>query len=201
MIALKIFVIGVGAICLLSLAIYVWLARTGNSLTLYLTFDHRLLSVKQKVFLIFSAIGLLVCLYQGASAMLFWLPDKWSRFDSDGGYQTIKASLSALFAMLVGLPLFGFIDEAARQAHFFKAIRERAEGLEKIVGASGRADKLDELAREFEEKIKTLSAEDKTKRGLPKGLHPHSSPEAHRISNYRQLLALANDQKSKITSS
>ncbi|WP_228548045.1 hypothetical protein, partial [Alloalcanivorax venustensis] len=50
MIALKILVIGFGAICLLSLAIYVWLARAGNSLTLYLTFDHRLLSVKQKVF-------------------------------------------------------------------------------------------------------------------------------------------------------
>lgn len=202
MIVLKILLMTIGTMSLLSLSLYIYLAVKGDNLTLYsshrvITWNSRLLSVEQKTFLILAAIGLLICMYNGAEAMLFWMPNDWGSVDSEGEYQTLKASLAATFAIFGGGPLIQFISNATHEEFLLKEIREKAEGLERIVNAFINASVLEGLKEEYQKKIETLEAKTQKRGPIAKSFERHLLPEAQRIQNYKYLISIIESQKSK----
>jgi hypothetical protein len=77
----------VSTAALVSLAAYIALAYWGNSRILYSTALQVGPSWRARVFLALAAVGLLTCLFQGAHAMLFWLPSTWGHIDEHGEYE------------------------------------------------------------------------------------------------------------------
>jgi hypothetical protein len=62
---------------LLALCIYIFLACRGDSPTLLSTINARRMNWKRDLLLGLASIGFLICMFQGAEAMLFWMPDSW----------------------------------------------------------------------------------------------------------------------------
>lgn len=158
MILLKILIIAVSTLTLLSLSVYIYLAVKGDSITLYSTVNSDYLSIKQKTFLGLAAIGFLVCMYNGAEAMLFWMPSEWGSVDSEGEYQTVKGSISGIFALLGGFSLIHFIDKATHEKFYLRTLRDESHELERIVNASVDIYELERIKKEYQKAVAELEA-------------------------------------------
>lgn len=156
MILLKILIITVSVLTLLSLSVYIYLAAKGDSITLYSTINSNYLSIKQKIFLGFAAIGFLVSMYTGAEAMLFWMPSEWGSIDSDGEYQTVRSTISFVFALFGGLSLIQFIDKATHEKFFLRKLRDESHELERIVNASVDVYELKRIKKEYQKTVSEL---------------------------------------------
>ena len=55
---------------------------------------------------VFGAIGVLVCLYQGARALLWWIPEDWKYRTDAGEPLSMRSILSFGFAFAVGWIVF-----------------------------------------------------------------------------------------------
>jgi hypothetical protein len=143
------------AAALFALCIYIFLACRGDSPTLLSTDDARRMNWRNKLFLGLATIGFLVCMYQGATAMLAWMPDSWGQLDEDGEFQTFRSSLAAIFAGVGGLALIFFMDQATRDRTFLRVLRVQIEGERKVHTARSLA-RLDALKSDFEGKIEEL---------------------------------------------
>lgn len=99
---------------LIALCVYIFQAiRNGRGLHPILILDKiaEQFDWKGKTFLSLAAIGLLLCMYQGAEAMLFWMPDSWGRFSEDE-HTTYRSLLAGFFATFSGYSLILLIEEA-----------------------------------------------------------------------------------------
>ena len=93
---LQIALVIISTASLLCLSIYIYLVVNGNNCILCERSIYNS-SLKQNIFLAFSAIGFLVCMFKGAEAMLFWIPDKLGGIDSDGEFTSLKIYLASAF--------------------------------------------------------------------------------------------------------
>jgi len=192
--------------CLLSLSLYIFLASKGDSLTLYSTLDSSLqISINQKIFLVLAAFTFLVCMYQGAEVMLFWLPSEWGGIDSDGDFHTLRSSLSITFVIFCGLKFIRFIDSATHEKFFLREIREKSEELEKIIDAS--IPELNRMKIEYERKIEGIEDELQKESLGPKAKtrqRPYIAfisalwPEKRRIQNYQDLISKIEHMQSRL---
>lgn len=176
-----------GSLCALSL--YILLAVRGKSELLYSTSSAATpLSWKEKTFFALAAIGFLVCMYKGAEAMLYWMPDSWGHLDSDDEYQTVRSFVALLFAAVGGLSLIGFIDKATHEKFHLRELAEWSAGQEKIINASPSLESLRYLRAEFETTIEEIRSDlrkteirDEWKVGL--------LPKGRRVQIYCELVA------------
>lgn len=129
-----------------------------------------------------AAIGVLVCMYQGAAALLFWLPDSWGHADEDGDFTPIKVTVAALFAMVAGGFLLEILGTTALNRVQLRSARLQLEGERKIHAATTLAQ-LDALKSGFEEKLRELRGD------LPRD-EAKSGGKAFEAEAYRSLLHL-----------
>lgn len=63
-------------------------------------------------------IGFFVCIYQGALALLWWLPHSWTDYDADSDtVRWVGDSLAGLYGLGGALLLFGAIAEQTKDKH------------------------------------------------------------------------------------
>ncbi|HLA88898.1 MAG TPA: hypothetical protein VJL28_00520 [Gemmatimonadaceae bacterium] len=55
---------------------------------------------------ILAAIGVLVCLFQGAHALLWWMPGSWEVLGDDGQALSLRSVVSFGFAFAIGWIVF-----------------------------------------------------------------------------------------------
>jgi hypothetical protein len=140
---------------LIALCIYIFLACRGDSTTLLSTINARRMNWKSNLLLGLASTGFLICMFQGAEAMLFWTPDSWGQLDEDREFHTFRSSLAATFAGVGGLALICFLDQATRDRTLQRVLTEQIEGERKIHTAKSLA-RLDALKSDFEGKIEEL---------------------------------------------
>jgi hypothetical protein len=169
---------------LLALCVYIFLAWRGDSPTLLSTIDARRMNRKRDLFLGLASIGFLICMFQGAEAMLFWMPDSWGQLDEDGEFRTVRLSLALMFTGVGGVTLICFMDQATRDRTFLRVLREQILDERKVHTARSLA-RLDALKSDFEGKIEEL--EGKVPRD-PWGEEPLRI-EYLQIRAYRELLS------------
>lgn len=185
---------------LISLCFYILFAAKGNSLTLYLTINSKNLSVQQGAFLVFAAIGFLVCMYNGAYAMLFWMPHEWGSINSDGEYQTTRATLAGLFTFIGGLGFMQFIDRASRERFFLVELQEKMSEMNEIIKFYDNEAHLTHLKTRYLDKIETLKLNlaERKHRATPFSKEPFRIespfPEERRIFNYYHLIKVVEQQ-------
>ena len=172
---------------LLALCVYIFLVCRGNSSTLLSTIDAGHMTRRGKILVGFAAIGFLVCMYQGAEAMLLWMPD------FGAGY---KYALAGLFALVGGGALIKFIDQAQRDRFVLVLLQEEVE-YERKIHATMSLVRLDELQSDLEGKIEALNrgphrlGEVTEKYIFGEGV----SVASHKEERYRNLIQLVEDRK------
>lgn len=143
---------GISTACLLALALCIALMQNQGNPTMYAASRGSYLTVAQKSLLALAGLGFITCMYTGAYAMLFWMPDNWGSFGDDGEFQTVRAGLAGTFAAIGGMfflqaLLANFGNGAEREVLLI-----RSEGLEHIIDANNNKFTLERLKRDFEEK-------------------------------------------------
>lgn len=151
---------------LLALCVYIYLALRGDSPTLLSTSDADRMNWTSKVFLGLASIGFLVCMYQGAAAMLSWMPDSWGTIDEEGEFQTYRLAFSSLFASLGGVALLIFLDQATTERTTLRVLREQIE-IERKIHSSVAADQLQVIKKSIENKIRQVETEIPREVGSP----------------------------------
>lgn len=140
---------------LIALSIYIFRAiRNREGTGFILNVIEEQVDRKGKIFLSLAAIGFLLCMYQGAEAMLFWMPDSWGRF-SEGEYTTYRDLLAGLFAALGGGALILLIDEAISNRVLLRVNAVLLEGHSLTRGTKSP----DALKADFKDKIEELEME------------------------------------------
>lgn len=188
--ALKIIAAAVSTASLLSLATYIYLAYRGASATLYSTVHVRLMSWRSKVFLTVAAIAFLICMFSGASTLLYWMPPEWGSIDSDGEFQTIRSSLATAFAFFGGGALIIFIDKATHEKFFLRKEHERVEAFRKIFDTILAGGALGALRQDYIERIRALEAGVTVSTG-------YLTSDGQRILMYHDLLSLVEKLQSQ----
>lgn len=142
---------------LIALCTYIFQAtRYGRFPNLRLILDEieEQVDWKGKTYLSLAAIGILVCMYQGAEAMLFWMPDSWGQFN-EGEYLTYRSLLAGLFAAIGGLAIISLLDEAISNRILLRINAVLLEGHSLTRGPKSP----DALKSEFKDKIEELEME------------------------------------------
>jgi hypothetical protein len=142
---------------LLSLSAYVALAYWGRSRMLYQSGLDVRPSWREAILLILAAGGFLTCLFQGARAMLFWLPEAWGGVDEYGEYQTLTTSLALLFAS-GGVFFIAVINNATRDKVWLQASLREVKGLSEILEASLDHRRLAELEARHTKQAASLAS-------------------------------------------
>lgn len=96
--------------CFLALFTYISLISFGYGRTL-----HRSSSRAVMVFLPFVAVGFLVCLYEGAEAMLFWIPSEWGFVGVEGDQLSTRTYIAVAFTLLGGIAFLLRIEQVVSQ--------------------------------------------------------------------------------------
>jgi hypothetical protein len=189
----------VSTAALLSLGLYIGLAYWGHSRMLYSTALNVLPSWRDRIFLLLAAAGLLTCLYQGAYAMLFWLPSTWGAIDESGEYQTLATSFALLFTS-GGLFLIAFIDKASHEKVWLRVTREQVNGLSEILRASLDRSTLAKLGEDYAKQAAQLAS---TLSVLPPfhtdaDIRHYMGPTRERIAVLEELSTAASEQRKRL---
>ena len=182
---------------LVCLAVLVLLAYRQDSLALHkalYSYSDRQ-SPRRWAFLVFGAVAILVCVFQGTATMLWWMwwmPESW-------GFASAKVGVSATVALLCGTMLLSLLEDAPRNATLVPQLRERAKLLEQLLSAS-----LDERSlREIEDELRTTRTglfPELTQEPDPAGRNRGSDdpPKHWRFQQYDRLIWLAEKQRERL---
>ena len=144
--------------CLVALAYYILLAYLGDSKILYTLYDQIKMTWKHKIFFGLAAIGLLVCFFQGAEAMLFWIPKSWGFVDSDDSWMSYSTSFALGFAAM-STAFIGFLESASSHDIIHARLDEENDGLRQIIDSAYSLDRLTITKNSFDRKIEKLKEE------------------------------------------
>jgi len=161
---LKVLLMFLSTLPLLALSLYIYLAISGKSETLYSTKDDRFLSIKQKGFLILAAIGFLVCMCAGAESMLFGIPILSNELGLGDAFQELNTTIAIAFALLGGTAFVGFIDKATHEKFLLRDLRRELTGLDRIEEVFNDINALEQLKSEYEKKLSELRGSTKNRR-------------------------------------
>ncbi|RTL33034.1 MAG: hypothetical protein EKK47_02495 [Burkholderiales bacterium] len=167
-------------------------------MALYSTQSARLMSRQKKVFVSLAFVGLLVCLFAGAHALLFWLPADWGGIDESGEFTSLREYLSVLVALFGGLGLGQFIDKSVHRSFYLSEAYAQIEALRLIVEASTSEASLKGVIARFEhERAQLLKRLD----DLPKSHEcdqPLLWPDGQMSLVYGSMIALAHEQLARL---
>jgi hypothetical protein len=148
----------VGVCSLIALAVFAALAAWGKSRALY-SFHSGRSSAATHAFLILAGIGFLICMRQGAMAMLDWMPSTWGSIDDDGGFISSAENLASLFAVGAGLALATVLSRATHDRLSLAQAREQNDHLRKALEASLDEDRLESVKEAVNRIVGELRAE------------------------------------------
>jgi hypothetical protein len=149
------------------------------------------LSFTQKTFLAFFAIGLMVSIYTGINAMLFWIPDSIGSVDGDGDYRPLRTSLAGVFSIGVGMMLLAVLERGIKESFLLIENLDRVKLYEDIFVTSLDIDKVKSLKSKLENKLKKLESAIKWKHELYlKTDNAPPYPERRIICMYKETINL-----------
>ena len=132
-------------------------------------------------------------MYNGAEAMLSWMPSELGSIDSDGEYQTVKSTLSVFFAFFGGLSLMQFIDRATHEKFFLRDLREESGEVEKILNASVDIHQLGRIKSENQNRIEQMDV-----KVIKSYINRSYSPENEKLQRYQYLIKRIDEQINKV---
>jgi hypothetical protein len=136
--------------------------------------------------LIGAGIGLLVCVYRGAEALLWWIPGSWGWTNEDGSFEPLRSLAAGLFTLAGGLPLLGVFLAATEDSINRRMLEEQLAEMVRLIRASKPA--IQRMKSEYEAKYAAaagLVTSDST---------PASGAlDAHRAQMYRALIEHASE--------
>lgn len=179
----------IGTAALLCLGAYVYLAYRGESSLLYSSIDSRLMTFGRRMFFLLAALGLLTCMFQGAEAMLWWLPSSWGSHDEYGDFTSLRVYVAATFTFIAGGALAIFIDRSAHNSFFLRDANLERRELRRVLKGYNATASLELIAKEYVEAQKTLDAKLSAYGELGHSELTYSLPEGQTILIYRQLEA------------
>jgi hypothetical protein len=138
-------------------------------------------------------------MYQGAAAMLQWVPPDWGTRDEDGEFEATQLAVASMFAFFGGLTLVQFIDRAAHSVFFLRDLRSECKELKRILDASSSSGGLSALERDYVAEIAALNA--KLDERAARTMERHLLPEGRTIQQYQELIALVQKQRAKVEGS
>ena len=143
---------------LIALCVYISLAVKGDSMLLLSTNDPTSLSWNGIVFLSLAAIGFLVCMYQGADAMLSWILGHWEFVSRETGERSsMRMYFAGTFALLGGVTLIQFLDEATRNKTHKRITRDKRMW-ERTIDETQSIKGLKEFKMRFQKEIDWLNS-------------------------------------------
>jgi hypothetical protein len=210
MIVLKIAIISICVLCITCMSIYVYQAVKGGSRTIYMQeAPSEYLTFAQKIFLGMAALGLLICFYQGAEAMLSWLPNSWGRTNAEGEFITLKNSASAIFTLFAGFGLIAYLNKAGPASIAFQHAKEKIQLYEQIFNAIISSDSLSHdrsmllksIKNDIENRIDELGvdAHDGNWQRAPTARNHY--PDSQRYRNLRQLIRTIDELETRFGNS
>lgn len=177
------------AAALACLSIYVYLSQRGDSTFLLSHMDRKLITWKHKAFFALAALGLFICLFAGAEAMLFWLPKRWGFVGDDGDFLPAKTASAIVFALVAGVTLVGILSNADEHKLEVRILRLTVHGYERISRAT--PIELARLKSEYSRRLDEAHEKAKRKHGEAYTM-PYASipipPEGFEVRAYRELL-------------
>lgn len=183
--ALLAFVSAASLAALVGYAVLVW-SRFGRVSSSVL--DANSATWKGKAFLALAALGLLVCLYTGSEALLYWLPNSWGGIDEDGEFRTFRSALAGVFTIIIAGPLIYVLEEVPKESFSFALLRDEVK-YEREIHATVSPSQLDALRSRLGAKIDELSKEFPEGREVPEGTR-------RQIVAYERLVRLVEKKKS-----
>lgn len=174
---------------LVAVCIYIALARKGDNVLLLSTSSSEAPSMGGWVFLILAVTGTVVCMYQGAEAMLPWVPDESWRDDE----LSARQSLAGFFAFLGGGCFIEFLDQATRDKTYTRIDRDRRRWVHTIEETQS-LEQLREFKNTFQREIDQLNAKYKVSWGIRKKRNDEIwiSAIEYEKETYRELIARIN---------
>ena len=188
------FLATVSTLTLIVLSIYLYLIWNANTAVVKLL--HRTFgepgdrSPKHIAFLVFVALGFFLCAWEGADAMLFWLPSHDGFFE----VESMRSHLKLWFGLGWGGALFFYTLTACEERAHLEETRVMTAGLRRILKSSTPLD-LENLQREFEQKLHALYQQSGIEARL---IPPPDLPACRTIQIYDELISLAENQKAKL---
>jgi hypothetical protein len=182
---------------LVALAVYIALLYRGDSPILFATAHQRGPSAKAKVFFALATIAFLVCLYQGARAMLGWMPGGWGNVDEDGEFQHVRSVVATMFAA-GGLFFVQAIDRATHDRFAVRELAERVKGLERILDASLDDRSLASTIAHFRSRVEELEATLFAGGKARPNVDWYLQPEGLLVVQYRTLITAAEQQRERL---
>lgn len=187
--ALQTLLATLGTAAFICMALYAYLAYRGHSDLLYSSADTRLLTLPKKFFFGFAAIGFFTCIYQGADALLWWIPSSWGAHDEYGDFTSHRAKLAGAFAFMAGGAMLIFIDRSAHIDFFLDNANIERSQLKRLLESYNSLPALELLLKSHSEHMDVIE-----KQLLARGEKGHSAmtyafPEGQQLIIYRELEA------------
>jgi len=105
-------------------------------------------------------MGFIICLFKGAEAMLFWIPDEMGSIDSDGIFLSTKNYLTTVVTF-GWLALIGGIVKSARESSELEVYREESIATNRFIEAYLSVERLNSLKKEYTEIISEIDGRGK----------------------------------------
>lgn len=179
--------INVGATAsLVAVCTYLYLAIKGDNVLLLSTNSPEVPSLGGWTFLILVVIGVFVCMYTGADAMLSWVPEDW-----DYDETSMRQFLAISFAFFGGISLIKFLDQATRDNTYNRINRDRRNWLDTIEETQS-LEELRKLKKKFQHEIDVLYSKYEVSRGIRKKRQIWIGAIEEEKEMYRELIARIN---------
>lgn len=183
---IQLILMSIGTLSLICLSLYIYLIIQGNSCILCERSTYNT-PLKQNVFLVFAAIGFLICMFSGANVMLSWIPNDLGSVNSDGEFISLRIYLAIVFT--VGCVAFlGLLDTITPDKIALRNTRIELAELGNFIDAYDRAEKLKELKIKYVQVIEGMKNEANEKRLIDVVLDCKSSPELFMLPIYRSFI-------------
>lgn len=184
-IALQTLLAALGTVAMVCLAMYVYLAYRGHSNLLYSSAETRLLTRSKKLFFGFAAVGLLTCTYQGADAMLWWIPPSSGAHDEYGDFTSHRSKLAGVFAFMAGGAMTIFIDRAAHSDFFLQNANIERRELKKILESYNSSSALALLLKGYSEQMAAIDKQLSERGDEGHSAMKYAFPEGQKLMLYR----------------
>jgi len=184
-------------LCLMCFLLYVRYFYIGHWSIYELNNAHKTFAWPRKIISILAAVGLLICLFSGINAMLFWFPEDWGTIGGEGEYVSYKLAIASVLVLFASLFTFVALINFAKDQKDGVYYSIIAEGYKKILATQSNKQRLESLKFEYEEATKKL---EKTL-PLNEDRRVHKSPympckEYWKLMAYEDLITDINDMVS-----
>ena len=206
MLVLQVLSVLPGLLCLVAMSLYMLAACLGKSSVLFsLPLSETRFSIVQYILIVLAALGIIVCVFQGVEAMLFWVPSEWGFSNEDSNFTSYRTHFAIVYAAFAVGWVF-WISNASYHQEMHDILLKEVDGQGRIINAIDDRLKLEALQEEFQRKITELTAK-RTDSGrkpgryeaLGSGPYPPAHPEDEEKIMYWRLRDTAEAQLKRLS--